>query len=217
MSNIWFTSDTHYHHSNIVRGTTQWDDKSRCRPFDTLEEHDKTLVDNINKVVKADDTLYHLGDWSFGGEEQIYNFRNKLNCRTIHLIRGNHDQHIKVSDYWKGIGKAQLFTTVNDKLQVKYAGKLFILNHFAERVWDKSHHGSIMLYGHSHGTLDAMRPEFTEPTWIGDNYFIKNYKTMDVGIDTHPEFRPYHIGEILKIMESKDVALNIDHHNEKTN
>jgi calcineurin-like phosphoesterase family protein len=215
--NIYFTSDTHYHHKNIVRGTSDWEDKSRCRDFDTLEEHNKVIVDNINAVVKENDILYHLGDWSFGGKEQIYNFRKQLNCKTIHLILGNHDQYIKISDFWKGIGDAKMFSSVNDKLQVKYANKLFILNHFAERVWDKSHKGSIMLHGHSHGTLDKLQPEFTSPTWIGDNYFIKNYKTMDVGIDTHSEFRPYHLGEILDIMDKKEILLNVDHHNKNTN
>lgn len=210
---VYLRHVTHYGHKNIVKGTSDWDDKSRCRNFDTMEEHNETLVNNINKVVKADDTLYHLGDWSFGGIHNINKFRNLINCKNIHLILGNHDHHIEnnTSDL------QALFNSVSHYKEVKYAGKHFILSHFAMRVWNKSHHGSIMLYGHSHGTLDAMRPEFTEPTWIGDNYFIKNYKTMDIGVDTHPEFRPYHIGEILKIMESKDVALNIDHHNETTN
>lgn len=84
------------------------------------------------------------------------------------------------------------------------------------RVWDGSHHGAIMLYGHSHGTLDELSPEFTDPTWIGEGYYLKNYKTMDVGIDTHPAFRPYSITEIVDIMKYRDI-LFIDHHSEETN
>jgi hypothetical protein len=39
---------------------------------------------------------------------------------------------------------------------------------------------------------------------------------MDVGIDTHPEFRPYHIDEVAKKMEKISVHF-IDHHEKSTN
>jgi calcineurin-like phosphoesterase family protein len=216
MSNIWFTSDTHYGHKNIVRGTSDWDDKSRCRDFDTIEEHDNVLVDNINKYVKENDVLYHLGDWSFGGIDNIKEFRERINCKNIHLILGNHDHHIE-----RNTDNLQsLFSSVKHYNEIKHGGATFILSHYAMRVWNKSHKGSIMLYGHSHGTLDAkphLYSPILNPTWIGDNYFIKNFKTMDVGIDTKFEFTPYHLNDILLIMREKEVILNIDHHDETTN
>ncbi len=104
MAEIFFTSDTHYHHKNIVRGTTSWEKIEpsmgiqRVRNFNTLEEHNDTLVNNFNSLVKENDTIYHLGDWSFGGHEQIKIFRNRLNCKNIFLIFGNHDQHIEPID-----------------------------------------------------------------------------------------------------------------------
>jgi hypothetical protein len=39
---------------------------------------------------------------------------------------------------------------------------------------------------------------------------------MDVGVDTHKEFRPYHINEIVGKMEKIPVNF-IDHHEESTN
>lgn len=233
---IYFSSDFHYGHKNIVAGVSEWEDKSRCRPFKTLEEHDKTLVENINKVVKRDDTLYFLGDWSFGGIENIWNFRKQIKCKDIHFILGNHDHHIFRGTNIPGlsieevnntlginiikdtdnlalsddVSTSMLFSSVNYKRIDKINGRLFVINHFAERVWDRSHHGSIMLYGHSHGTLDEFTPNTANPTWIGDQYYIKNYKTMDVGIDTHPEFRPYSITEIINIMNKREVTLEID-------
>jgi hypothetical protein len=36
---------------------------------------------------------------------------------------------------------------------------------------------------------------------------------MDVGVDAHKEFRPYHINEILQIMSKRDIS-KIDHHGE---
>ena len=76
--------------------------------------------------------------------------------------------------------------------------------HYAMRTWDRAHHGSIMLYGHSHGTL---------PAYSRNGNF---YKTMDVGIDTHFEFRPYHIDEIRDIMSNRN-TLNIDDYDKNTN
>lgn len=211
MKNIWFTSDTHYHHKNIVRGTTSWEGATdKCRDFKTLEEHDTTLVDNINSLVKPDDILFHLGDWSFGGHEQIRHFRERLQCQEIHLILGNHDQHIEPIDspyrsLFASVQHYKEITTKVDPTKTKYFGKhKFILSHFAMRVWNKSHHGSIMLHGHSHGTL---------PDYSNGN---KKFRTMDVGVDTNNLF-PYHLDQILEVMYDRDSCMEVDHHNKKTN
>ena len=96
MSNIFFTSDTHYAHKNICVGVSEWDDKTKsCRKFQTLEEMNELIVNNINKYVKENDILYHLGDWSFGGINNIWEFRKRINCKNIYLVPGNHDHHIK--------------------------------------------------------------------------------------------------------------------------
>lgn len=216
--NIFFTSDTHYNHKNIVRGTTEWtvfekgSSHQRTRDFETLQEHNAALVKSINGMVGKDDTLYHLGDWSFGGFDSIMEFRKQLKCQNIHLIYGNHDHHIENN---KG-GIQGAFKSVGHYKEVRVGTHHFILSHFAMRVWNKSHKGSIMLYGHSHGTLDEYTPAIANPTWIGDEYFIKNYRTMDVGVDTNNLY-PYHLDEIVDIMTKKDVLLEVDHHNISTN
>lgn len=254
MSDIWFTSDTHYHHKNIVRGVTEWAGDpakgaasvQRTRDFKTLEEHDDTLVKNINAVVKPDDILYCLGDWSFGGLEQVWEFRKRLNCRNIHLIFGNHDHHIErnrplpnAHTEWtedkgiilvdgtcpkvSGTDKAsirpattqELFRSTQHYSRREIGGQDMVLSHYAMRTWDKGHHGSWMLFGHSHGTLPLyttlIRDDKDE-----DGHKQVAFKTMDVGIDTHPEFRPYHIEEIRKIMSNR-INLTVDHHSEQTN
>lgn len=209
MKNIYFTSDTHYHHKNIVKGTTSWEtlepgsSHQSLRNFDTLEEHDEALIKSINSIVKHDDILYHLGDWSFGGHEQIAKFRNRLECREIHLITGNHDQHITPSNSpYRGH-----FNSINQVLELslklgtdrtgRFGKQKFFLSHYSHQVWNQHHHGNIHLFGHSHGSLKG----------IG--------RSMDVGVDTH-DLYPYHLDEILDIMKNKDVKI-VDHHNQKTN
>lgn len=213
MENIWITSDTHYNHTNIVSGTSRWEDTARCRKFDTLEEHDEKLIMNINEFVRERDTLYHLGDVAFGGHQNVPKFINSLRVKDIRLVIGNHDKNILSSKY----DYKKLFTSIQAYKEFKYGYYDFVLCHYAMRVWNKSHRGSIMLYGHSHGSLDEMKPNIANPSWVGDDYFVKNWRTMDVGIDTHPEFRPYHIDEIIDIMKDRPVEFEVDHHDINTN
>lgn len=209
MSNIYFTSDTHYHHKNIVRGTSSWNQfqegssHQSTRNFDTLEEHDEELVKSINSLVKENDVIYHCGDWSFGGHEQIKIFRNRLNCKNIHLVFGNHDQHIEsINSPYRGcFSSCQYYKELSFKIDSQKSGKYgktkIILFHYGMRVWNQGHHGSILLYGHSHGTL----PSFG--------------KSMDVGIDTNNLY-PYHLDEIID--KFKDVPVKfVDHHSLETN
>ena len=66
-----------------------------ARKFDSLQDMNQRLVDNINNMVGEDDILIHLGDWSFGGFDKIEEFRSQINCKNIHLTFGNHDHHIE--------------------------------------------------------------------------------------------------------------------------
>ncbi len=185
---IWFSSDFHFLHKNIAgEKVSQW--KKGYRNFDSVEEMDQTLLKTINKYVKWDDTLYFLGDFSFGDHRKITNYRAQINCMTIHFIRGNHDKDI---DKYKSF-----FSSLQDVLTITEHGKKIFLSHYAHRIWNKSHHGTIHLYGHSHGT-------------IGDHG-----KSMDVGIDVayrmFGEWRPFSIEEIIEIMDKKDIPV-LDHH-----
>lgn len=208
---IYFTSDTHFHHKNIVRGTTSWTDKSQCRPFDSLEDHDNWLVNSINSIVQFDDLLIHAGDWSFGGEEQIMEFRNQLHCNHIILICGNHDHHItKNPSKYLDNENGRIFTEIIPHLssfQFKTnSGQDMIIQHYAQRTWFRANKGSWMLYGHSHGSLDD-----GFPGW--------RYKTMDIGVDNLMK----RIGRpVISFTELNDLFkersfLNTDHHNETTN
>lgn len=209
MKNIWFTSDTHYGHRNIVRGTSSWaqfeegSSHQSTRDFDTLEEHNQTLIDNFNQLVKPNDEVFLLGDVAFGGHANIKVFMDALKCKNVHLVFGNHDQHIRPIDspYRK------LFRSCQDTLEFslklgteatgRYGKQKFFLSHYAHRVWNQSHHGTIHLYGHSHGTLPSYG------------------RSMDVGVDTNNLY-PYHLDEILSVMKHIPVSI-VDHHNEKTN
>ena len=54
---IWFTSDTHFGHENVLKFTD--------RPWETIWQMNDAIVDSINGRVAVDDELYILGDFSF--------------------------------------------------------------------------------------------------------------------------------------------------------
>lgn len=215
--NIWFTSDTHYNHANIVRGISNWPHGHGTRDYNTLDEHNEHLVQSINANVGQDDILYHLGDWSFGGLDKVFEFASRLVCKNVHLILGNHDHHIENN---KG-GAKGIFKSVQHYLNKTIGGQNMVLCHYAMRTWNHGHKDTIMLFGHSHNTLPdyCALPLFGIVNLPSGNKMstktVPIYRTMDVGMDAHPEFRPYHIDEILSIMK-KRIPLGVDHHNKET-
>jgi calcineurin-like phosphoesterase family protein len=204
MSNIFFTSDSHFGHKNIAsKNGSQW--KSGWRPYKSLQEHDEDLVKSINKIVGVDDTLYHLGDWSFGGIDNIWKFRSQLQCQNIHLILGNHDHHIENDkEIWTDTLEncQSLFSSVSHYKEVNINGRIIVMSHYGMRVWHGSHKGWFHLYGHSHGSLPMMG------------------KSMDVGVDVaikkFKEPRPFYFNEVVEILD-KQLIVNSDHHEQDTN
>lgn len=215
---IWVTSDTHYGHSNICRGVSKWDlrgSHQSTRDFHTLEGMNNAIVDGINYNVKEDDILIHLGDWSFGGINNILTFRERIKCKNIYLVYGNHDNHIKRNRTLNKTVKAHslflncdhvldLKANVLDLRENKLIEKNFFCSHYSHRIWDKRHHGRMHLFGHSHGTLNE----------------VTNDRSMDVGIDSvfkiKGDYRPLNINEIYAFLGNRENS-PIDHHNSNTN
>ena len=200
---LWFTSDTHYNHANICSATTQWTEPVTCREFKSLEHMNNTLVSNINEFVGQDDILIHLGDWSFGGFEQIEKFRNQIVCQNIHIVTGNHDHHIE-----RNKDNCQsLFSSVNKYVELNVKWNVgtplqddanFVLMHFPIASWNNMAKGSIHLHGHVH---------FEPRVRIGMG------KMMDVGVDGNGLF-PIEISAILSLMKKQPIKslFKFDHH-----
>jgi calcineurin-like phosphoesterase family protein len=211
---LWFTSDTHYGHTNICRGVSKWKDFNgnvpikQTRDFKTLYHMNDAIVESINNVVGENDILFHLGDWSFGGFENIAEFRNRIVCKNIHLILGNHDHHIEnnrddIQD---------LFSSVNQYLRLQvsvypgtvlHTGKVdLVLMHYPIASWHNMNDGVIHLHGHVH---------------LPPNKKLAQGKAMDVGVDGNG-LVPYSLNEITRIMDKQPIAklsLPQDHHEER--
>ena len=91
-SGVFFTSDTHFNHTNIIRFCS--------RPFKDVEHMNETLIANWNRVVGPDNIVFHLGDFCLGGSAEWTKILKRLNGK-IYLIAGNHDMKNLRQNYTK--------------------------------------------------------------------------------------------------------------------
>jgi calcineurin-like phosphoesterase family protein len=201
----WITSDTHAFHKNICKGCTQWTDDGATRDFFDASLMTAVMADNFNKVVRPDDILFHLGDWSFGGRDKVKIFREMINCKNIILVIGNHDHHIERE---RNEELGNLFTYIHGSMNnpqyitIKVGGHTYVCGHYAMLVWNESHrhpNHTRHLYGHSHGSLP-------------DN---PNSLSFDIGVDCH-DLKPLNFIQVDEIMKKK-VWKPVDHHDKETN
>lgn len=235
---------THFGHRNIIKYcnrpfecfengnngnvVTELDRNGQEQKVIDVEQHDDVLIKNINDVVQPEDMLYHLGDFSFGrirGDKtnNAKFYLDRIKCKNIVLITGNHDPH-----YDGGQARpefAQLFKAAYDQLRIKVwingTRQEIVLNHYAMRVWNKSHYGTWQLYGHSHYSLhddpnalsldvgvDAVAGRATGKTYAE----LQKHNRPFLANPLEPSnYRPICLQEIHKLMSTKSF-IPIDHH-----
>ncbi|MEK7763175.1 MAG: metallophosphoesterase family protein [Nitrospirota bacterium] len=143
----FFTSDQHFWHQRVI---------AYCqRPFSSLDEMHDGLIERCNSLVRPSDTLYVVGDFSFGSTKQTQATIERLNGYKI-LIRGNHDKgHTDMK--WTRLGFSEVLTNSLVKIGEKpvwlshypYTGHEHDARTFNTQLDDD---GSILLHGHVHRT-----------------------------------------------------------------
>ena len=201
---VWFTSDSHYSHSNICRGTTRWDlndhgGDNSVRDFGTLQDMNDAIIKGINDHVEEHHVLIHAGDVAFGGADKVLEFCERVNCKNIILTPGNHDKGIR--DQGRHRGYFENVLPINDLQYVQFKGVKMVVSHFPMLVWHQSHKDSRLVFGHVHGSNPG----------VG--------KSMDVGIDniykTAKEYKPISFKEFESFTDGREAYLE-SHHNSKT-
>lgn len=94
----YYISDLHFFHENVLRFDS--------RPYSSIEEMNKNLVENWNDTIKQGDEIYFLGDFSFGKNPQTIDIIRNLSG-IKYLVKGNHDgrylKDIQFKNLWNGI------------------------------------------------------------------------------------------------------------------
>lgn len=162
------------------------------RPFTTIEEHDATIIQNWNDcLVNIGNIGFLLGDLALTNKKRLDEYCCQIAGHNYY-IQGNHDhsKDLRVIEKY--------FEILSPLQEIEINGQLIILCHYALQVWNKHHRGSWHLHGHSHGSLK-------------NSYGRK----IDVGVNTHPLFKPYEFDQIAMAMSLKDIA-TFDHHEPET-
>lgn len=168
---IYFTSDLHLGHQNIIKLTN--------RPFDSVEQMNETLIKLWNQTVSKKDIVYILGDFFFKTPlEKTHEIIKSLHGRKI-LIKGNHD--MKYDE--------ELFEEICDFKVLKYNKQIFVLMHYPLLEWPHFYRGAIHLHGHQHNPSDYNK--------YMKEQGIKRY---DVGVDANM-YKPVSIDEIIEFMK----------------
>jgi calcineurin-like phosphoesterase family protein len=134
---IYFSSDLHFCHDKPFI--------YESRGFRNIQEHDETLVERFNSVVKPDDTLYLLGDILMGGDvNQAKQYFLRLNGKKI-IILGNHDSEKKIAAYEEAAEKIVYAD------QIKCGKRYFYLSHYPTLVNNQDIYPKVVnLCGHTH-------------------------------------------------------------------
>ena len=141
---IYLTSDFHFNHNKpfvfLERG------------FQSVDEMNKTLIENFNSVIKPNDDVYILGDCMLGGAEALEKGLGLMSWLKgkLHLIRGNHDSEYR----WNAYSSLHNVIEKETSMFLKYGKYHFYLSHFpslCSNYDDKGlKHSTINLCGHTH-------------------------------------------------------------------
>ena len=142
---------------------------------------DAAMIANWNAVVAKNDIVYHLGDFAISRDPRTVRRLFSQLAGQKFLTPGNHD----------ALATKELKWSCADHIQTKTVdGTNLVLCHYAMRTWPGQHHGSIQLYGHSHGNLPATA------------------NSLDVGVDVWG-FRPISIDDIrLRLAQAAEPAID---------
>ncbi|MDR1484120.1 MAG: metallophosphoesterase [Planctomycetaceae bacterium] len=90
--NTFFIADPHFGHEAIIRFAN--------RSFESVDEMNRVISDNWNRVVLPEDEIFVLGDFAVGIElDAIKSIIASLNGHKI-FVFGNHDRLISFS-WWR--------------------------------------------------------------------------------------------------------------------
>ena len=185
-NNVFFTSDTHFGHDNIIKYCN--------RPFKNSDHMNEEIIRNWNRVVKPNDIVFHLGDFMFGDVNRFHSIFDRLNGK-IYLILGNHD--------WKILNQGIIdgaFEGVFNQLKITVDGQNIYLNHFPYLTFDGIYRDkpTWQLFGHVHSDKNLYDQHSPDKDRLG---FLLPMQ-YDVGMDNN-YFTPISFSDVKTIIEEQ--------------
>ena len=175
---IWLTSDLHFSHNREFI--------YRPRGFENIEEMNEAIIENWNKIVKAKDLVFILGDIMLGNNDIGITCLERLNG-TFSIVRGNHDTDTRIKLY----RESDKVMEVNDAYYYKYGKYHFYMTHYPCLTGNLEKESltqmTLNLHGHTHSQK---------------KFFYDLPYCYNVGMDSH-NCSPISIDQIIYDMENK--------------
>lgn len=186
--NIFFTSDTHFYHKNIINFCK--------RPFKDLQEMHSEIIRMWNETIRPNDIVFILGDIIFGGANAYEEILPQINGKK-YLILGNHDYKNFTTN------KCKYFEAVYDKMFIAVNDQEIILNHEPLLCFGGQQNNRIWhLFGHVHTTKDLN----LKGSCDAQRMFLMATPTMyDVGMDFN-NYKPISFAEVKEIIQGQVTA-----------
>lgn len=179
---IYYISDTHLGDMRVF---------NKCsRPFTDLNEMEKAIVNNWNKKVGKEDTVYVLGDLAEDSYAHAIDVYAGLNGHK-RLLVGNHD--LKMLDK---IEESNVFESIDFMTLIEDGGRKVCLCHYPVMDWMEFSRGGYHVYGHIHnktGKNDPAYPQIKE--------YFKDKPAYNCGVDV-TGFQPVTLDEMIVLKES---------------
>jgi calcineurin-like phosphoesterase family protein len=135
MSTVFVTSNQQFGRPSAI--------KKFKRPFESVEEMNKVLIEAWNSVVKKEDIVYVLGNFGWD-PETTEECINKLNGR-VHLLLGEEDAAaIEISELSDTTDKL----TISDKQIDVYQKSGIVFSYWPLEEWPKRRKGYINAFGY---------------------------------------------------------------------
>ena len=182
---IWFTSDLHFGHRNIIKYCN--------RPWNTVEEMDEALIHNWNSVVGKNDIVFDLGDFAFASNQRWRELVSGLNGKH-YLILGNHN----VSRYPRDSSMG-LFEGVEHQMLLDIDGRYVYLNHYPflcyGGAWRNPNNAVYQLFGHIHSGPNSSGKDCDRLMHL----FPYQY---DIGVDNN-DYKPISWNQVKEIIKKQ--------------
>lgn len=188
MARTFVISDTHFFHDNLLEMNNH-----RAHMGSTVEEMNEYLIQQWNSVVSDEDTVYHLGDFTFKQglkRDEIIKIGEQLKGHKI-LILGNHDRHLhrKKPDLFHSFG----FEVIHE---APVTFNRLILSHEPVSTWDLKE-ASYNIHGHLHekvvqtGVLTSNHEEDPIP-------LMDDYRYINVSVERLLGSKPVEIASLVE-------------------
>lgn len=174
---IWFTSDLHFFHDRIL----DFHPKRKELFGKTIEEAKEAMIQLWNSRVDKKDTIYILGDLSFGTIEDKRKLFQRLNGNKV-LILGNHDKvpdHLRC--YFNHITQIKNMTFKKSVYNFLHRDIEMIMCHFPMLSWEHKDKNSVMIHGHCHGKVDEINKNSDDLRFdVGLDSELANYNLISL-------------------------------------